>query len=168
MTHRKEHPVLSALRSIPLQDAPTEVWITSRLATLLPEGQSEVCYAGTSQKCDLRFRNAKGGHTWVELKYAQPYFSQSQLMRDNRKLFDKVLYQTSVHDVVTKLPSIRSASKADRIGFALVLYYHHSGELSLPSGCIPRFRDAARLTLDGWTEHHLAPWPTRTSPNPCV
>jgi hypothetical protein len=158
MTKRKVHEVLTALRSIPLQDAPKETWITTRLAALLPEGESEVCYAGTSQKCDARFRNDTGGHTWVELKYAQPYFSQSQALRDNRALFGKVLYETSIHDILSKLPSIAPISDNDRIGFALVLYYHQAGLLTLPQGCVDRFRGAARLKIDGWTEHHLQPW----------
>ncbi len=156
MSPEPQHPVLAALRRLPLHEAIGESWIASRLAAQLPEGECAVPHPRGGAACDVRFRHAEGAHTWIEIVEARPFASVQHCDRDQRARFEELLFEHAVRDVREKLAGHVPPC---RTGFALVLGYHGAGRLSLPPGCIARFRACAGLDATGWAEHRAEPWP---------
>lgn len=163
MTRMISESLLSSLRTIDLHNARNEVHVTRMLAERLG-ARREVPYpVGTiSGKCDLVCDASNGTETWIEVKLAQTYFSQSDWRRSNLSLFEKHVYSessrehTAVNDIKLKLSSLVAAHACGSVGFLLVLYY--STLYPLPGGSIDRFKRQCGINSDPWTEFDSLEW----------
>jgi hypothetical protein len=163
MTRMISESLLFSLRTIDLHNARNEVHVTRMLAEKLGSRREVPYPAGTiNGNCDLVCNDPAGAETWIEVKLAQTYFSQSDWRRSNLSLFEKHVYSesirehTAVNDIKLKLASLVAAQACGCVGFLLVLYY--STLFPLPGGAIDRFKRQCGISSDSWTEFDSLEW----------
>ncbi len=116
------------------------------------------CYSGT---CDVAVPTQGERFGWVEVKYAQTYFSQKDFRRDNFKLFEKYVFSTSPNehsvrnDLVSKLGSLAGHPSVDYVGMLVVFLY--SDLYRLPDNTFSRLDAIAASDL--WHKESLLAWP---------
>jgi hypothetical protein len=150
--------LLEVVRGLNAQDFAKERDLSSALRQQMG-GQCERRYPhGTyAGICDLVIPSSQDRCRWIEVKYAQTYFSQRDWRRDNRNLFTKHVFTgaNSVrHDLLMKLPTLLSQPRVSHIGMLVVFLY--SDLFPLRPDTIAEIRKAANL--GSWNEYSLPEW----------
>ena len=115
------------------------------------------CYSGI---CDVAVPTDGGRFGWVEIKYAQTYFSQKEFRRDNYGLFEKYVFSTSpkehsvYNDLVLKLGSLVGHPDVEFVGMLVVFLY--SDLYPLPKDTFTRLDSVAPPAL--WKKETLPAW----------
>jgi hypothetical protein len=115
------------------------------------------CYSGT---CDVAVPTDGDRFGWVEVKYAQTYFSQKDFRRDNYKLFEKYVFSTSQNehsvrnDLILKLGSLVGQPCVDYVGMLVVFLY--SDLYPFPNNTFSRLD--AITSPNSWRKETVPAW----------
>jgi hypothetical protein len=115
------------------------------------------CYSGT---CDVAVPTKGDRFGWVEVKYAQTYFSQKDFRRDNYKLFEKYVFSTSTNehsvrnDLILKLGSLIGQPCVEYVGMLVVFLY--SDLYPLPNNTFSRLD--AITSPNTWRKETVPAW----------
>lgn len=115
------------------------------------------CYSGI---CDVAIPAQDGKFGWIEIKYAQTYFSQADFNRNNSGLFEKYVFSDSpnehsvTNDLTRKLASLVGRPEVDYVGMLVVFLY--SDRYPLPKDTFRRLDAIAVPKL--WEKTTLPAW----------
>lgn len=115
------------------------------------------CYSGT---CDVAVPLHGDRFRWVEVKYAQTYFSQTQPARCNYTLFKKYVFSDSPsehsvrNDIILKLSSLGGDPSVESAGMLVIFLY--SDRYPLPGDTLERLNTIA--PAPNWSRTRLLSW----------